>query len=192
MKKTTTTLKTLFELIYLQSNQWPSEEWTTHVIVKQRSTCFCRLSGIFAVFLNWYNDNVVVPTLEARQKLIVFYHSKRSDMLKLGCTLHKFTNNCEYKSTTSTFYPFSDTVKGLLEKMQDYKICGHSIVFTRKVVVDTIFIRNSTRKCFVDIDASQLYTYSMCPAMPTSLEGNTKVTPSVSQTPKRNRARLRT
>ena len=46
-----------------------------------------------------------------------------------------------------------------------------SIVFTRKAVVDEIFIRDSGKICesIVGIDASQLYPYSMCQPMPTGL-----------------------
>ena len=45
------------------------------------------------------------------------------------------------------------------------------IVFTRKAVVNGTFIRKSTnlRQSIVGIDASQLYPYSMCQPMPTSL-----------------------
>ena len=48
---------------------------------------------------------------------------------------------------------------------------GHSIVFTSKAVVDEVFIRKSSNLCqlIVDIDASQLYPYSMCQPMPTGL-----------------------
>ena len=48
---------------------------------------------------------------------------------------------------------------------------GLSIVFTRKAVVDETFIRKSTNLCksIVCIDASQLYSYSMCQPMPTGL-----------------------
>ena len=53
----------------------------------------------FKDFLRWCN-NKDVPTLEAMQKMIAFYHDKDIDMLKLGCTLpnlanirlHKFTD----------------------------------------------------------------------------------------------------
>ena len=46
-----------------------------------------------------------------------------------------------------------------------------SIVFTSKAVVDETFIRRSRNICksIVGIDASQLYPYSMCQAMPTGL-----------------------
>ena len=48
---------------------------------------------------------------------------------------------------------------------------GPAIVFTRKAVVDEIFIRKSSNLCkaIVGIDASQLYPYSMCQPMPTGL-----------------------
>ena len=37
----------------------------------------------FKDFWRWYNNKDVVPTLEAMQKLIVFYHDKDIDMLNL-------------------------------------------------------------------------------------------------------------
>ena len=39
--------------------------------------------GSLKDFLRWYNNKNVVPTLEAMQKMIVFYHDKDIDMLKL-------------------------------------------------------------------------------------------------------------
>ena len=42
---------------------------------------------VFKDILKWYNNKDVVPTLEAMQKTIQFYHNKRIDMLKLRCTL---------------------------------------------------------------------------------------------------------
>ena len=48
---------------------------------------------------------------------------------------------------------------------------GPSIVLTRKAVVDETFIRKSSNLCksFDGIDASQLYSHSMCQPMPTGL-----------------------
>ena len=51
----------------------------------------------------WYNNNDVVPNLEAMQKMIEFYHQKKIDMLKLGCTLPNLANICRHKSTDSKF-----------------------------------------------------------------------------------------
>ena len=48
---------------------------------------------------------------------------------------------------------------------------GPSIVFTRKAVVDQTYIRNSESICksILDIDASQLYSFSMCQEKPTGV-----------------------
>ena len=53
----------------------------------------------FENFLRWYNNKDVVPTLEAMQKMIVFYHDKNIDMLKLVCTLPNLANICLHKTT---------------------------------------------------------------------------------------------
>ena len=125
----------------------------------------------FSDFLKWYNNKDVVPTLEAMQKLIEFYHNKGIDMLKLGCTLPNLANICLHKSTDSKFYPFTESDKDLLEKIREDMVGGPSIVFTRKAVVDETFIRKSSNLCksIVRIDTSQLYPYSMCQPMPTGL-----------------------
>ena len=127
--------------------------------------------GSFKDFLRWYNNKDVVPTLEAMQKMIAFYHDKDIGMLKLGCTLPNLANICLHKSTDANFYPFTEGDKDLLEKIREGVVGGPSIVFTRKAVVDETFIRKSTNLCksIVGIDASQLYPYSMCQPMPTGL-----------------------
>ena len=124
----------------------------------------------FKDFLMWYN-NKDVPTLEAMQKMIEFYHQKEINMLKLGCTLPNLANNCLHKSTDSMFYPFTESDKDLLGKIGEDMDGGPSIVLTRKAVVDETFIRKSTNLCksIVGIDASQLDPYSMCQPMPTGL-----------------------
>ena len=49
-----------------------------------------------------------MPTLEAMQKLIVFYHDKDIDMFKLGFTLPNLANICLHKSTDAKFYPLTE------------------------------------------------------------------------------------
>ena len=124
----------------------------------------------FKEVLRWYNNINVVPTLEAMQKMIAFYHDKDIDMLKLGCTLPNLANICLLKSTDAKFYPFTGDEQ-LLEKNREDVVGGPSIVFTRKAVVDESFIRKSADICkyVVGVDASQLYPYSMCQPMPTGL-----------------------
>ena len=70
----------------------------------------------FKVFLRWYNNKDVVPTLEAIKKMIKFYHSKRIDMLNLGCTLPNLAKVCLHSSTNVKFYPFLEGDEDLLEK----------------------------------------------------------------------------
>ena len=125
----------------------------------------------FSDFFKWYNIKDVVPTLEAMQKMIEFYHNKGIDMLKLGCTLPNLANNCLHKSTGSKFYPFTESDKNLLEKIREDMVGGTSFVFTRKAVVNETFIPKSSNLCksIVGIDASQLYPYSMCQPMPFGL-----------------------
>ena len=126
-------------------------------------------------FLRWYNNKDVVPTLESRQKKIDFDHDKDIDMLKLACTLPNLANICVHKSndakSDAKFYPFTEGDKYFLEKLREDVVCGPSIVFTRKAVVNETFIRKSPFICksIVGIDASELYPYSMCQPMPTGL-----------------------
>ena len=124
----------------------------------------------FKDFLRWYDNKDVVPTLEAMQKMIAFYHDKNIDMLELGCTLPNLANICLHKSTDANFYPFREGDKDLLEKIRE-DVGGPSIVFTRKAVVDGIFMRKSANICksVVAIVASQLYPYFMYQSMPTGL-----------------------
>ena len=125
----------------------------------------------FKDFLRWYNKKDVVPTLEAMKKMIEFYHSKRIDMLKLGCTLPNLANICLHSSTNVKFYPFPEGDKDLLEKIREDMVGGPSIVFTRKAVAGQTRIRSSSNTCklIVGIDASQLCPYAMCQPMPTGL-----------------------
>ena len=119
--------------------------------------------------MRWYNNKDVVPTLEAMQKMIAFYHGKDIDMLKLGCTLPSLANICLHKSTDAKSYPITKRDKDPLEKIRENVVGGPST--TRKAVVDETFIGKSTNICksIVGIDASQLYPSSMCQPMPTGL-----------------------
>ena len=125
----------------------------------------------FKHFLRWYNKIDVVPTLEAMQKMIAFYHDEKVDMLNIGCTLRKLANIFLGKSTDAKFYPFTEGDKDQLDKVREDVVGGPSIVFTRKANVDETFIGKSTNICksIVGIDATQLYFHSMCQPMPTGL-----------------------
>ena len=125
----------------------------------------------FAEFLKYYNNEDVVPELEAMQKMIEFYYNNGIDMLNLECTLTFLANVCLHQSKDSNIFLLIETDKDLFEKIREDMIGGCSIVFTRKAVVIDFFIRKPTNLCNYDvgIDASQLYSYSMCQTMPTGL-----------------------
>ena len=122
-------------------------------------------------FLRWYINKDVVPTVEAMQKMLAFYHKKGIYMFKLECTLPNLVKNCLHKPTSAKFYPFTETDKDLLQKIREDMVGGPSIVSTRKAMVDETFIRNTGNICnsIVGIDPSQLYPYSMCQPIPTGL-----------------------
>ena len=82
--------------------------------------------------------------------------------------------------------------KEIKQKFREDVVGGPSIVFTRKAVVDKTFIRKSTNICksIVEIDASQLYPYSMCQPMPTGLYTRWDLDSERSRfTPRQNKAR---
>ena len=87
---------------------------------------FCENNNMqkFSGFLKWYNNKDLVPTLEAMQKMIEFYHNKGIDMLKLRCTLPNLANICLHKSTDSKFYPCTESDKDLLEKIREIMVGG--------------------------------------------------------------------
>ena len=72
----------------------------------------------FKHLLRWYNNKDVVPTLEAMQKMLVFYHKKKIDMLKLGCILPNLAIICLHKSTSANFYPFTETDKSCCKRFE--------------------------------------------------------------------------
>ena len=73
----------------------------------------------FQDFVRWYNNKDFVPTLEAMQKMMEFYHNKGIDMLKQGCTLPNLANIWLHKSTNDKFYAFVEADKDLHDKIRE-------------------------------------------------------------------------
>ena len=65
---------------------------------------------VFKDFLKSYNNKDVVPTLEAMQKMIQFYHNKGIDMLKLGYTLPNLQ--------ITSFIHFAYMIKTCVKKLE--------------------------------------------------------------------------
>ena len=123
----------------------------------------------FKGFLQWYKYKDVVPTLEAMQKIIGFYHVKDIDTLKLGCTLPNLANVRLQKSTDAKFYPFTEGDKYLLEKIREDVVVVPFIVFKFNAIVDETFIRKSTNICksIFGIDtANYITTRCVNPCLP--------------------------
>ena len=120
----------------------------------------------FKEFKCWYKNKDVVPTLEAMQKVVDFYHNKRVDLLNPGCTLPNLAFICLHRSTTAKFYPFTESYRALLEKRREDMVGGPSIVVTGKTVVDGSFLPDSTNWCksIVGIHFSPVYPFTMCQA----------------------------
>ena len=125
----------------------------------------------FCDFNRLYSNKDVVPTLQAVKKMTKFYHDRKIDMLKLGCTLPTLAKICLHKSTDRTFHPFITADKDLHEKIRIEMTGGPSEVFTRKAVVDKTLIQRSNNICKGknEKDAGQLYPFSMSQALPTGL-----------------------
>ena len=82
--------------------------------------------------LHYYSNKDVVPTLEAMQNMLYFYHKKGTDILKLGCTLPNLAIIYLHKSTASKFYPFIKSNKDLLLKIREHMLGGPSIFFDKE------------------------------------------------------------
>ena len=81
-----------------------------------------------------------MPTLEAMQKMIAFYHDKDIDMLKLGCTLPNLANNCLHKSTDAKFYPFMEGDKDLFRKKFEMFFVVHlSFLHANQLLMKLLF-----------------------------------------------------
>ena len=84
----------------------------------------------------------IVPTLEAMQKLVEFYHNKALICSSVG-VFYITSPTCLHTSTSAKCHPFTESDKDLLSKVREDMLGGPSIVFTRKAVIDKTHIRKS-------------------------------------------------
>ena len=89
----------------------------------------------------------VVPSLEAMQKLIVFYHDKDNDILKLVCTISNLTNICLQNTTDAKVYPLTEGKKYLLEKIEKMLLVVHlSFLHEKQLLMKLLIANNQTFK----------------------------------------------
>ena len=125
----------------------------------------------FQDFLKWFNKKDVVPTLEALQKMMQFYHQKAIDILKLSFTLPNLANCVLLSSTSLKFFPFNQEDKIFDDSIRELLTGGPSNILTWYAKVVSSRIKNSSNMCktIVSIDASQFYSFSMMKDMPTGV-----------------------
>ena len=93
--------------------------------------------------------------------MIGFYRSKKVDFSEHGCTKTNLANNCPHISKDTNIWRKKSNIGRNSKKV----VGGPSIVFTRKKLVDEMFLfPKSTISCKTTnkIDASQLQPYPMC------------------------------
>ena len=102
LTKTTTTLKISLKFFIYKTNR---ARLKMDNILPTGAESFVLLQNVwenermqcFADFRKFNSNKSVVPTMEAVQNMIEFNHNKGIDMVKLGCSLTNFTNNCLHK-----------------------------------------------------------------------------------------------
>ena len=104
----------------------------------------------FEDFLRWYNTKNVVPTLEAMQKLIAFYHDKDIDMLKLGRTLPNLANICLHKAylhicllTQNSIHSRND-IKTFWKKFEMLLVVHLSFLHAKQLLTKLLFESSQT------------------------------------------------
>ena len=88
----------------------------------------------FEDFLQWYNNKDVVPTLEAMQKIVQFYHQKKIDMLKLGCTFPNLANICLHKTLMKNSTHFAKMVRICARKLERIWRVDHQLCLREKLL----------------------------------------------------------
>ena len=127
----------------------------------------------FRDFLMWHNNEDVVSTLEAMQKMIEFYHQKEIAKLNMVCTLHNLAKTCLHKSTDSKFHPFTETTKTCWRRFVKAWFLVPPLSLHAKLWLTKLLSANQ-RICTSQLSAktqanSVRIPYSLCQPMPTGL-----------------------
>ena len=116
----------------------------------------------FRDFLRWCNNKDVVPTLEAMQKMIAFYHEKHIDMLKFGCTLPNLANICLHKCTDAKFCPFTEGDKTYWKKFEKMSLVVHpSFSHGKQLLMKFLFEKQQTYANLLGLTLAN-YTPTRC------------------------------
>ena len=88
----------------------------------------------FKDFLQWYNNKDVVPTLEAMQKIVQFYHQKKIDLLNFGCTFPNLANICLHKTLMKNSTHFAKKVRICARKLERIWRVDHQLCLREKLL----------------------------------------------------------
>ena len=80
------------------------------------------------------------------KKGLLFNRNKVADILKLGCTLRNFANNCLHENTDANIYFLEKATYDLSQKRLEGSFVDPSIVFICKAVVNETFILETGNK----------------------------------------------
>ena len=101
------------ELLYLQ------HVWDTHNM------------QYLKVSFQWYDNKELPLTVEAKKKMIWYYHNKGINVLELGCNLPQLPNIWLQNSTDAKFYPFPKGFYDSPKKVKKDLVEGPPTVFFR-------------------------------------------------------------
>ena len=106
---------------------WENYKYLQEIWQKHRKTTF-------KDFLQWYNNKDVVPTLEAMQKIVQFYHQKKNDMFKLECTFPNLANICLHKTLMKNSTHFVKMVRICARKLERIWRVDHQLCLRKKLL----------------------------------------------------------
>ena len=175
-KRTIQIIKNYWAADWTLKKHYPKGSFPNYRLQEKKTTNICLIYGINRIWahLKTFYAGRTTKTLsqhsnQCKNRLLF---TTRTELTCWSSGVHfRICRIFLHKSTSTKFYPFTQTDKDLLQKIREDMVRGPPIVFTRKAVVKKTFIRNSGNICksIVCIDASQLYPFSMCQPMPTGL-----------------------
>ena len=101
-----------------KDNLWNTTYWSRELFLLAESVGAGK-NAVKYNFSQFYNNKDVVPTFE--RKMVKFYNNEGSDILKLGGTKSKLTNNFLHSSTEAKFYAVMESEKDLPSKVPEDK-----------------------------------------------------------------------
>eukprot|EP00158_Paraphelidium_tribonemae_P000621 Partr_v1_DN22998_c0_g1_i3_m42543 putative protein Hydra magnipapillata len=148
----------------IPERKWFRNDMTQKQVLseKEHADIKAKYSNLYQLLVE-YNNNDVLPTVEATKKLVKFFQDIKLDMHKDGISIPGLTLKYMWKlkETESKFQLFKDK-EALYHKYKDNLVGGPSIVFSHYQEKDKTRIRGGKLcKKVVGFDANSLYLYAI-------------------------------